>query len=115
MSNVEPGTEKLRRYRAQAELAASAVETAWKLAGLPSTPDVMPIVRGRGEHEGPHVSLGGCHASTASALADVLTEYARLSGRVINGESNRMMTRMLTECDVGPVLSSDGSTSYAGS
>ncbi|MGW2375356.1 hypothetical protein [Kitasatospora sp. NPDC001683] len=102
MSNVEPETEKLRRYRAEAEAAASAVETAWRLAGLPSTPDVMPVVSGRGVHEGPHVSLGGCRASAARALADVLTEYARLAGRVINGESSRITARMLTKCDVEP-------------
>ena len=105
---MEPEAEKLRRYRAEAEAAASTVETAWRLAGLPSTPYVMPVLSVRGVHEGPHVSLGGCHASAARTLADVLTQYARLAGLVINGESNRIAARMLTECDTEPALTSDG-------
>ncbi|MER7850123.1 hypothetical protein ABTZ03_40020 [Kitasatospora sp. NPDC096077] len=108
MSYVEPEAEKSRRYRVEAEAAAGALETAWKLAGLPTTPDLMPIVSGRGLYEGPHVSLGGCHASVARALAGVLTEHARLTGRVINGDSSRSTARMLAEYDVEPALSSDG-------
>lgn len=105
---VEREAEILRQYRAEAEAAADAVETAWKLAGLPSTPDVMPIVSGRGMYQGPHVSLGGCHANTARALAEVLTEYARLTGRLIDGESRSLVARMLADCDVTPALPSDG-------
>lgn len=108
VSEVEHETERLRRYRAEAEAAADAVETAWKVAGLSSTPSVMAMARGRSVFEGPHVSLGGCHARVALALADVLTEYARLTGRLIDGESQRLVARVLTEIGVKPALPSDG-------
>ncbi|MFB7665640.1 hypothetical protein ACFC1R_17070 [Kitasatospora sp. NPDC056138] len=106
--DVEHEAEILRQYRAEAEAAAEAVETAWRLSGLPSVPDVMPIVSGRGIYQGPHVSLGGCHANTARALAKVLTEYARLTGQLIDGESQSLVARMLDEYDVTPALPSDG-------
>lgn len=110
MSKVEHEREQRRRYRAEAEAAADAVETAWRLAGLPSTPDVMPIVSGRGLSAGPHVSLGGCHAATARALASVLTEYARLTGRLIDGESHRLLASVMAEIGATPALPSDGFT-----
>ncbi|MGK4582580.1 hypothetical protein [Kitasatospora sp. HPMI-4] len=108
MSGLESETNRLREYRAEAEAAADAVETAWQLAGLPSGIDVMPVVSGRGVHEGPHVSLGGCHARVARALAEVLTEYARLTGRLIDGESWSLVARMLADCGVAPALPRDG-------
>ncbi|MFF9645104.1 hypothetical protein [Kitasatospora aureofaciens] len=108
MSELEHETERVRRFRAEAEEAADAVDTAWRLAGLPSAPDVMPVVSGRGISPGPHVSLGGCHARVALALADVLTEYARLTGRLIDGESNQLMTRVLADAGVTPALPSAG-------
>lgn len=108
MGELESETDRLREYRAEAEAAADAVETAWRLAGLPATPDVMPIVSGRGMHEGPHVSLGGCRASTARALADVLSEYARLTGRLIDGSSHSLLGRVIAESGVTPALASDG-------
>ena len=108
MSNVEHETEQLRRYRAEAEAAAEAVETAWQVAGLPSAPNVMAMARSRGLYEGPHVSLGGCHARVALALADCLTEYARLTGRLVDGESHGMVAQVLADLGVSPVLSSDG-------
>ncbi|WP_224279390.1 hypothetical protein [Streptomyces sp. LS1784] len=106
--DVEREAEILRQYRAEAEAAADAVETAWRLAGLPSTPDVMPIVSGRGMYQGPHVSLGGCHANTARALAAALTEYARLTGKLIDGESHGLVAQVLADLGVSPALPSDG-------
>lgn len=105
MSELEHETQKLRKYRAEAEAAADAVETAWRIAGLPSAPDVMPIVRGRGVAEGPHVSLGGCHARTALALADYLKAHARCTGRLVDGESQRMLAKVLRDLDASAVVS----------
>ncbi|GAA5011722.1 hypothetical protein GCM10025734_56540 [Kitasatospora paranensis] len=110
MSEVESETARLRTTRVEAEQAADAVETAWKLAGLPASPGVMPVVSGRGLRAGPHVSLGGCHAATARALADVLTEYARLTGRLIDGESRGLLATILAEAGAEPALPGDGYT-----
>jgi hypothetical protein len=109
--DLEYEAERARRFRAEAEEAAEAVEIAWRLAGLPSSPNVMPVTQGRGIPQGPHVSLGGCHASTARALADVLTEYARLTGRLIDGESHRLLASIMAEAGAVPALSNDGFTS----
>lgn len=59
-------------------------------------------------HEGPHVSLGGCHARTARALADMLTEYARLTGRLIDGRSHLLVASALADLGLKPALPSDG-------
>lgn len=107
MTEVESETARLRAFRTEAEAAAEAVETAWKLAGLPSEPNVMPVVSGRGLLQGPHVSLGGCSSTTAQALADVLTEYARLTGRLIDGESRHILAT-LAATGVIPALPGDG-------
>ncbi|MEV4559891.1 hypothetical protein AB0K51_23255 [Kitasatospora sp. NPDC049285] len=108
MTDVESETAQRRTWRAEAEAAADAVEIAWRLAGLPCSPNVMPVTSGRGLDSGAHVSLGGCSATTARALADVLTEYARLTGRLIDGESQRLMARVLAEHGVRPMLPRDG-------
>ncbi|KJS53433.1 hypothetical protein VM98_25285 [Streptomyces rubellomurinus subsp. indigoferus] len=105
MSELENEIEQLRQFRAEAEAAADAVETAWRIAGLPSTPNVMPIVQGRGLPKGPHVSLGGCHAQTALALARYLTAHARCTGRLVDGESHRLLAKMLRDLDADPVVS----------
>ncbi|MFI9271740.1 hypothetical protein ACIGXM_13625 [Kitasatospora sp. NPDC052896] len=108
MPELEHETERLRRFRAEAEAAADAVVTAWKVAGLPSEPTVMALARGRGVLQGPHVSLGGCHARVALALAGCLTDYARLTGQLIDGDSRRLMARMLADHGVTPALPGDG-------
>lgn len=108
MTEIEREADRLRQFRAEAEAAADAVETAWRLAGLPSTPNLLPVTSGRGMRDGAHVSLGGCSAATAHALADVLTEYARLTGRLIDGRSQRLVARVLAEHGVTPELPSDG-------
>ncbi|GAA2238070.1 hypothetical protein GCM10010430_18870 [Kitasatospora cystarginea] len=108
MSELESETGRLREYRAEAEAAANALETAWKVAGLPSDINVMPIVSGRGMYEGPHVSFGGGHARVAWALAEALTDYARLSGRLIDGEPQSLVARMLADLRVAPALPDDG-------
>ncbi|WP_033219009.1 hypothetical protein [Kitasatospora phosalacinea] len=108
MAQTEHETARLRAHRVEAEGAADAVETAWRLAGLPSEPSVMPVTSGRGLDAGAHVSLGGCSAATARALADVLTEYARLTGRLIDGGSQRILARVLAGHGVRPVLPGDG-------
>ncbi|MFE1318999.1 hypothetical protein [Kitasatospora phosalacinea] len=46
--------------------------------------------------------------ATARALAEVLTEYARLTGRLIDGRSQRVLARVLAECGVRPALPGDG-------
>ncbi|MGF1431524.1 hypothetical protein [Kitasatospora sp. LaBMicrA B282] len=107
--DVEREAEILRQYRAEAEAAADALQTAWRLAGLPFHPSVMPVMaQGRGVPQGPHVSLGGCSAGTARALAQVLTEYARLTGRLIDGESDSLMAQVLADFGVTPALPGDG-------
>jgi hypothetical protein len=106
--DVEREAEILRQYRAEAEAAADAVVTAWKVAGLPSEPNVIAMARGRGVLQGPHVSLGGCHARVALTLADCLTDYARLTGRLIAGDSRRLMARVLADHGVTPALPNDG-------
>ncbi|MFF2819702.1 hypothetical protein ACFVT9_29800 [Kitasatospora cineracea] len=58
MAELEQETARWRAHRAEAEEAADAVETAWRLAGLPSEPGVMPVTRGSGLVAGAHVSLG---------------------------------------------------------
>ncbi|MFF0439812.1 hypothetical protein ACFYST_10820 [Kitasatospora sp. NPDC004614] len=114
MAAVESDTARRCAYRAEAEEAADAVETAWRLAGLPTEPNVMPVTSGRGLSVGAHVSLGGCSAATARALADVLTEYARLTGRLIDGRSQRFVARVLADHGVRPALPSDGVYVVAG-
>ncbi|MFC8719032.1 hypothetical protein [Kitasatospora sp. NPDC057198] len=108
MAEMEHETAQLRARRAEAEEAADAVETAWRLAGLPSEPSVMPVTSGRGLSAGAHVSLGGCSAGTARALAEVLTEYARLTGKLIDSRSQRILARVFAENGVCPVLPGEG-------
>ncbi|WP_030459041.1 hypothetical protein [Kitasatospora sp. NRRL B-11411] len=108
MAELEQETARLRAHRAEAEEAADAVETAWRLAGLPSEPGVMPVTRGSGLVAGAHVSLGGCSAATARVLAEVLTECARLTGRLVDGRSRRVLARVFADCGVRPVSSGDG-------
>ncbi|MFJ5884144.1 hypothetical protein [Kitasatospora cineracea] len=107
-AQTEREAAQRRAYRVEAEEAADAVETAWRLAGLPSEPGVMPVTRGSGLGAGAHVSLGGCSAATARVLAEVLTEYARLTGRLIDGQSRRVLARVLADCGARPVLPGDG-------
>ncbi|GAA2105674.1 hypothetical protein GCM10009759_42980 [Kitasatospora saccharophila] len=108
MAETEHGAAQLRARQAEAEGAADAVEAAWRLAGLPSEPSVMPVMSGRGLRAGAHVSLGGCSAATARALAEVLTEYARLTGRLIDGRSQRILARVFAENGLSPVRPGEG-------
>lgn len=108
MAEVEREAERLREFRAEAEEAAEALETAIRVAGLPPLISLSPVYGARGLPEGAHVHIGGCSAHTARALADVLTEYARLTGRLIDGESRQFMARVLAESGVKPSLPSDG-------
>ncbi|GLW55370.1 hypothetical protein [Kitasatospora phosalacinea] len=108
MAETEREAARLRAHRVAAEEAADAVETAWRLAGLPSEPGVMPVTRGSGLGAGPHVSLGGCSVAAARALAEVLTEYTRLTGRLVDGRAQRVLARVLAEHGVRPALPGDG-------
>ncbi|KIQ63108.1 hypothetical protein TR51_30455 [Kitasatospora griseola] len=108
MTEVERETDRLRQFRAEAEEAAEALETAIKVAGLPPLVSLSPVYAASALPAGAHVHIGGCSARTARALADVLTEYARLTGRLIDGDARRVMARVLTASGVMPALPSDG-------
>ncbi|MGW4811372.1 hypothetical protein ACWEPB_06930 [Kitasatospora cineracea] len=108
MTDMERETDQLRHFRAEAEEAAQALETALRVAGLPPLVSLSPVYAASGLPGGAHVHIGGCSARTARALADALTEYARLTGRLIDGDSRRFMARVLAEHGVVPALPNDG-------
>ncbi|AUY51407.1 hypothetical protein [Streptomyces sp. CB01881] len=108
MTELETEAERLRHHRVEAEEATEALETAIKVAGLPPLVSLSPVYAASGLPDGAHVHIGGCSATTALALADVLTEYARLTGRLIDGGSQRLMVRVLADHGVMPALPSDG-------
>lgn len=105
---AETEAERLRHFRAEAEEAAEALETAIRVSGLPPLISLSPVYAASGLPDGAHVHIGGCSARTARALADALTEYARLTGRLVDGESRRFIACVLTDSGVQPALPSDG-------
>lgn len=104
---AETEAERLRHFRAEAEEAAEALETAIRVSGLPPLISLSPVYAASGLPDGAHVHIGGCSARTARALADALTEYARLTGRLVDGESRRFIACVLTDSGVQPALPSD--------
>lgn len=106
-TEIEPEAQRIREHRAEAEEAASALETALEVAGLPPLPGLSPAYTS-GVPGGPYVALGGCNARVVRALADALTEYARLTGRLVDGESQGLITAIFKELGVSPALPSDG-------
>ncbi|MER7756943.1 hypothetical protein [Kitasatospora sp. NPDC097643] len=108
MGGLETEAERLRHFRAEAEEAAEALETAIRVAGLPPLISLSPVYAATGLPDGAHVHIGGCSAHTARALADCLTEFARLTGRLIDGESRRFAARVLADSGVQPALPREG-------
>ena len=108
MADVERADEVLRQNHREAEDAAARLATALQVAGLAELPSLRPVFAATGIRAGAHVELGGCSARRAKELADVLTAYARLTGRLVDGQSTRMLHEVLGQLGVTPALPSDG-------
>ncbi len=68
-----------------AERAASELEDALRLAGLPSLVSLSPA-SATGMPKGGHVDLGGANAHTVMAIARYIRAHAVCVGRVVTGD-----------------------------
>lgn len=108
MTEVERRDEVLRQHQREADEAAERLATALQVSGAHELPSLRPVFQTSGLSRGAHVYLGGCSARTASKLAEILMHYSRLTGRLVDAESNVMLDEVLSQLGTAPALSGDG-------